>query len=190
MCQPHSYATDPQTGLARLRRFKWGMYVSFRAILVSKRAQLTTSQRPYVNGDSTSSHDHPHVDNWYVPSCSTLLFLSSLNARTHAGFDKLMPEGRHAPWKYLPRPGAHLSVTFGAPMSPAVVRSALSGTATSTREEVVSGTAAEAEGRSKDREVRIAVTEVVQRAVEALGRQVSGNLLTGPGTGPPLRKDT
>ena len=120
---------------------------------------------------------------------SFFILPSSLNARTHAGFDKLMPEGRHAPWKYLPRPGAHLSVTFGAPMSPAVVRSALSGTAKSTCE-VVPGTAAEAEGRSKDREVRIAVTEVVQRAVEALGRQVSGNLLTGPGTGPPLRKDT
>lgn len=28
MCQPHTYAADPQTGLARLRRFKWGMYVS------------------------------------------------------------------------------------------------------------------------------------------------------------------
>jgi monolysocardiolipin acyltransferase len=104
-----------------------------------------------------------------------------------------MPEGRHAPWKYLPRPGARLSVTFGAPVSPAVVRGALG---TATREEVVSGAAAEAEARRiKDREVRIAVTEVVQRAVEALGRQVSGNLLTGPGPGlqpplPPLRKDT
>ena len=29
-------------------------------------------------------------------------------------------------------------------------------------------------------EMRIAVTELVQRAVEVLGRQVSGNLLTGP----------
>jgi monolysocardiolipin acyltransferase len=104
-----------------------------------------------------------------------------------------MPEGRHAPWKYLPRPGARLSVTFGTPVSPAVVRGALG---TATCEEVVSGAAAEAEARRcKDKEVRIAVTEVVQRAVEALGRQVSGNLLTGPGPGlqpplPPLRKDT
>ena len=29
-------------------------------------------------------------------------------------------------------------------------------------------------------EKRIAVTELVQRSVEVLGRQVSGNLLTGP----------
>lgn len=29
-------------------------------------------------------------------------------------------------------------------------------------------------------ETRIAVTELVQRAVEVLGRQVSGDLLTGP----------
>ena len=28
VCQPHTYAADPQTGHARLRRFKWGMCVS------------------------------------------------------------------------------------------------------------------------------------------------------------------
>jgi monolysocardiolipin acyltransferase len=105
-----------------------------------------------------------------------------------------MPEGRHAPWKYLPRPGARLSVTFGTPVPPAAVRGVLSLT---MRGEIVSGAVAEVEARrSKDREVRIAVTEVVQRAVEALGRQVSGDLLTGPGPGPQpplpphLRKDT
>ncbi|KAG6850055.1 hypothetical protein H0H93_001871 [Arthromyces matolae] len=32
------------------------------------------------------------------------------------GFDKLMPEGRAFPWKYLPRYGAELSVTFGSPI--------------------------------------------------------------------------
>ena len=103
-----------------------------------------------------------------------------------------MPEGRHAPWKYLPRPGARLSVTFGTPVPPAAVRGALG---TTTHEEVP-GTATEAESRQhKDREVRIALTEVVQRAVEALGRQVSGDLLAGSGPGllpplPPLRQRT
>lgn len=95
-----------------------------------------------------------------------------------------MPEGRHAPWKYLPRPGARLSVTFGMPVSPAAVYSALG---TMTRDQVVPRAAAEAEveaQRRKDRDVRIALTDVVQHAVEALGRQVSGDLLTGPGSRP------
>jgi len=90
-----------------------------------------------------------------------------------------MPEGRHAPWKYLPRPGARLSVTFGTPMPPTAVRDALG---TTHAEGPILGDAAKAreEARQRtDREVRIALTEVVQRAVEALGRQVSGSLLTG-----------
>ncbi len=106
-----------------------------------------------------------------------------------------MPEGRHAPWKYLPRPGARLSVTFGTPVPPAAVRGALG---TMTHEEIVPGAAAQAQAQEekarqrKDREVRIALTEVVQRAVEALGRQVSGDLLTGSGPGlqPLLQKRT
>ncbi|KAI9437910.1 acyltransferase-domain-containing protein [Lactarius psammicola] len=150
VCQPHTYAADPQTGLARLRRFKWGI----------GRILMETPRPPTI-----------------IPMWIT-------------GFDKLMPEGRHAPWKYLPRSGARLSVTFGTPVPPAAVRAALDMT---TREEVVPGEAAQAQEearRRKDREVRIALTEVVQRAVEALGRQVSGDLLTGPGPGPPLQKRT
>jgi monolysocardiolipin acyltransferase len=114
----------------------------------------------------------------------------SLKARAHAGFDKLMPEGRQAPWKYLPRPGARLSVTFGTPVPPSAVRGALG---IATREEVVSRVTAEVDMRqSKDRAARIAITEVLQHAVEALGRQVSGDRLTGPPLPPPppLRKDT
>jgi hypothetical protein len=38
------------------------------------------------------------------------------------GFDKLMPEGRRALWKFLPCQGAFLSVTFGPPLSLATVR--------------------------------------------------------------------
>ena len=117
----------------------------------------------------------------FLPSTS---HLSPIRIHTQPGFDKLMPEGRHAPWKYLPRPGARLSVTFGTPVSPAAVYSALG---TMTRDQVVPRAAAEAEveaQRRKDRDVRIALTDVVQHAVEALGRQVSGDLLTGPGSRP------
>ncbi len=99
-----------------------------------------------------------------------------------------MPEGRRAPWKYLPRPGARLSVTFGAPLSPAVVRATIS-------EELVSALGMtlwhdDGDGREQrsrrvnvdaeaEVKVRIALTELMQRAVEVLGRQVSGDLLTG-----------
>jgi len=100
-----------------------------------------------------------------------------------------MPEGRRAPWKYLPRPGARLSVTFGAPLSPAVVRAAVSEESASAsgmalwRDDDRDGRAqwsghvkVDAEAEVK---VRIALTELMQRAVEVLGRQVSGDLLTG-----------
>lgn len=38
-----------------------------------------------------------------------------------------MPEGRAFPNKFFPRPGAHLSVTFGAPLPADEVRSAIAG---------------------------------------------------------------
>jgi monolysocardiolipin acyltransferase len=107
-----------------------------------------------------------------------------------------MPEGRRAPWKYLPRPGARLSVTFGAPLPHGSVRAALrAADATRPGPEVDAmsvcaaglqahlhrGEQQQQQQRWQGRkvEVRIALTELVQRAVEALGRQVSGDLLTG-----------
>ncbi|KZT67509.1 acyltransferase-domain-containing protein [Daedalea quercina L-15889] len=42
------------------------------------------------------------------------------------GFDQLMPEGRSAPWKFLPRPGAVLSITFGKPVDNTAVHETLS----------------------------------------------------------------
>ena len=100
-----------------------------------------------------------------------------------------MPEGRRAPWKFFPRPGARLSVTFGAPLTSAAVRATM---ASRMRLELGpwrdgNGTlqqggqakvAADAE-TEMEVEVRIALTELVQRAVEDLGRQVSGDSLAG-----------
>ncbi|KAH9047183.1 hypothetical protein EDB84DRAFT_1557723 [Lactarius hengduanensis] len=43
VCQPHTYATDPQSGLALLWRFKWGID---RIVMETPR-----------------SHNHPHEDN-------------------------------------------------------------------------------------------------------------------------------
>ncbi|KAJ7162548.1 acyltransferase-domain-containing protein [Mycena crocata] len=78
-----------------------------------------------------------------------------------SGFDTLMPEGRSFPYNYLPRPGKHISVTFGEPLDPGEL------------EELRM-----AAGRGADVEkTRIAVTAAVHGAVEALGRSVSGNFL-------------
>jgi monolysocardiolipin acyltransferase len=110
-----------------------------------------------------------------------------------------MPEGRRPPWKYFPRPSAPLSVTFGAPLSPSVVRATISSASESVS---VSGTQmaprhgeggkeqnssigrhvnvdVDGGGAEVEVRVRIALTELLQRAVEVLGRQVSGDLLTG-----------
>jgi monolysocardiolipin acyltransferase len=96
-----------------------------------------------------------------------------------------MPEGRRAPWKFLPRPGTRLSVTFGAPLPTAAVRATLG----MDQCMHVRGLWRDNDGDGKQQstqvkrdgevEARIALTELMQRAVEGLGRQVSGDLLTG-----------
>jgi len=93
-----------------------------------------------------------------------------------------MPEGRRAPWRFFPRPGASLSVSFGAPLPEASVRATLglgSSVRGSWRDDGSDGGYVK-RGAVAEVETRIAVTEFVQRAVEVLGRQVSGNLLTEP----------
>ncbi|KAI8976415.1 acyltransferase-domain-containing protein [Trametes punicea] len=132
------------------------------------------------------------------------------------GFDKFMPEGRPFPYKYFPKPGAAISVTFGEPVPekdvqdalemlvrerklPEAPRSTSGGLADPSRpqEEGRSGAVAEqgwlgrpvshaveAVGGEPSREdpelareiarVRSAVTAVIQREVEALGRRVLG----------------
>lgn len=102
-----------------------------------------------------------------------------------------MPEGRRVPWKFLPRQGARLSVTFGAPLLPTVVRATMasaSGIAPAPAPSCGDGEGKERStstgmlvkmGAEAEVMVRIALTELMQHAVEALGRQVSGDLLTG-----------
>lgn len=79
-----------------------------------------------------------------------------------SGFDQLMPEGRSFPYNYIPRPGKHLSVTFGEPLEPGELE-ALRANVGHTDPEIA--------------QTRIAVTDVLHRAVEGLGRSVSGDLL-------------
>ncbi|KAG1874781.1 acyltransferase-domain-containing protein [Suillus subalutaceus] len=157
--QPPDY---PRTnGVARLPRFKWGV----------GRILMETAVPPLI-----------------IPMWLT-------------GFDKLMPEHRSFPYKYFPRLGIRLGVVFGNPISVEEITAALSahsyvplvtedGVESKLNNELHPGgcvcrTAMRAEeqfalGCERKRQmdvVRSDVTAIVQRAVEALGRQVSGNLL-------------
>ncbi|KAJ7122763.1 acyltransferase-domain-containing protein [Mycena epipterygia] len=79
-----------------------------------------------------------------------------------SGFDQIMPEGRSFPYNYIPRPGKHLSVTFGEPLEPSELLALRTNTGHADPEIA---------------QTRIAVTDVLHRAVEGLGRSVSGDLL-------------
>ncbi|KAJ7233127.1 hypothetical protein B0H12DRAFT_1204860 [Mycena haematopus] len=80
-----------------------------------------------------------------------------------AGFDSLMPEGRSFPYKYLPRPGKHLSVTFGAPLDLGELEALCMAPGPTDA--------------AKAAQTRILITDALHDAVETLGRSISGNLL-------------
>ncbi|TFY76142.1 hypothetical protein EWM64_g7870 [Hericium alpestre] len=111
------------------------------------------------------------------------------------GFDSLMPEGRKAPWKFLPRLGTHLSVTFGEPIPPHTIRAALQREAipdshpaqnvqswVSEKGTVPALVAQERDVQAEEesRRIRSMVTDVIQREVEALGTRVSQRMLDKP----------
>lgn len=117
------------------------------------------------------------------------------------GFDKLMPEHRTSPYKYFPKLGIGLGVAFGDPIPVEEIMDALSvhsyvplvteGSLESklsdklclgacvgrTAMQAKEGFAPGCERKRQMDVVRSDVTAIIQRAVEALGRQVSGNLL-------------
>jgi len=118
------------------------------------------------------------------------------------GFDKLMPEHRAFPWKYIPRLGVKLSITFGDPLSPENIQAVLRTLSHEdchrhanaqhlntdkgaceggdpvgrVRERMMHGMGNAFRGREIDR-VRSMVTAVVQQRVESLGKRVSGDTL-------------
>lgn len=83
------------------------------------------------------------------------------------GFDKLMPEGRSSPFKYFPRLGTRLSVTFGNPLPADEVRN--------TIERIFKEYGHD--GKDIEARIRTEITAITRRAVEALGRSVSGDSL-------------
>ncbi|KAG6886391.1 hypothetical protein C0992_004276 [Termitomyces sp. T32_za158] len=109
------------------------------------------------------------------------------------GFDTLMPEGRATPWRFLPRYGAQLSVAFGSPIIPDDIIDAIGlidskVSPPDTVQPVVGwlkdviSLKLEATSMAQAQEdlfqIRSAVTAVIQRRVEALGRTVCGDTLT------------
>ncbi|KAF9468914.1 acyltransferase-domain-containing protein [Collybia nuda] len=85
------------------------------------------------------------------------------------GFEDLMPEGRSFPYKYLPRPGAQLSVTFGEPLPLDGIRKAFG-----TLDKDQKSNPPSSESVDKIARVRADVTTIIQRAVQSLGRSVTG----------------
>ncbi|KAG5644948.1 hypothetical protein DXG03_007413 [Asterophora parasitica] len=112
------------------------------------------------------------------------------------GFNNLMPEGRAFPYKYLPRPGAKLSVTFGAPLPAEQIQAALGSFRNGTTPPVDPSSPINAQkptGWIKDQiaqklhppsigeqdllKVRAAVTSFIHDGVQSLGRSVCGESL-------------
>ncbi|KAG8991967.1 hypothetical protein FRB90_001147 [Tulasnella sp. 427] len=84
------------------------------------------------------------------------------------GFDDVMPENRGFP-KFLPRLGSKIRVTFGDPSG--ITRDAGSIIQEWKSKSQTSGDQSKSDPEA---EVRIALTDVLQRAVQRLGDKVTG----------------
>jgi monolysocardiolipin acyltransferase len=79
-----------------------------------------------------------------------------------------MPEGRKSPYKFIPKPGAELGITFGEPVDLELFKGLLERDwRTGTRP-----------GEADD--ARIKVSEILRQEVERLGKRVAGNMLGKP----------
>lgn len=153
---------------------------------------------------------------WLTGTKYSTLAYHSL-AHTCTGFDKLMPENRSFPSKFIPKMGIQLGVTFGDPiptdkilkalnvlhrpdrssLSPGVVENSIRHNGRPHRSELstgshvrgwMEGAIAQArgdflpnhDGGTQMDEIRSEVTAIIQRAVEDLGRKVSGDTLDLP----------
>ena len=105
------------------------------------------------------------------------------------GFDHVMPEPRGFP-KFLPRLRKDLSITFGSPMDPSKwsqvldplrerFASSSSDAARRSSPLMVAGEPPLGEEDGEKCRTRSALTDIVQREVEALGYSISGPSLNG-----------
>jgi len=164
--QPNTYPRDGH-GNACLPRFKWGVSV----YLVTRPSFLLLCSLN-IRGRILMEAKVPPI---VIPMWLT-------------GFDQLMPEGRPFPYKYLPRIGAHLSITFGDPVPTHELLDAISQRdsdvdlaskgLTGWMGDVEQGPATPHEQDSPYNVlVRQKLTAIIHRDVQALGRSISGPLL-------------
>ena len=129
----------------------------------------------YLNGDPASSHNHPRVNNWCVPSFSSLLVSEHAHThrlqQTYAGGPpcsmKVPPVPRCAPERDVWRANVSRGTCSAAQRH---ARRSFPGQRWRWRHK-----------QSMSREVRIAVTEVIQHAVEVLECRYRGICLLGQG---------
>ncbi|THV05418.1 hypothetical protein K435DRAFT_712859 [Dendrothele bispora CBS 962.96] len=102
------------------------------------------------------------------------------------GFDKLMPEGRAFPFKFFPRIGTRLSVTFGEPLPADEITNVIRRISVEHEKKLSQNRNKDQLGRDQEKErdrieferrVRVEITDVVHRAVWKLGRSVAGDSL-------------
>ncbi|KAG1715962.1 hypothetical protein ID866_1186 [Astraeus odoratus] len=121
------------------------------------------------------------------------------------GFDKLMPEGRRFPYKFFPKLGVRLGVAFGNPIPPEKITALLNDPWHDRSIRTSKPYNSPARGdrglhnpalvgeefsmrEKKMDSIRSEVTVAIQRAVEDLGRRMSGDKLDGPLTLPHVNR--
>lgn len=93
-----------------------------------------------------------------------------------AGFDQIMNEDRTFP-RFIPRPGANISITIGESLTPRIAPLIAAHKATSTEpsklaQRLDAAADARARGDDPDMDTRIAVTAALQAGVREIGERV------------------
>lgn len=94
------------------------------------------------------------------------------------GFEKVMPEGRPFPYKYMPRFGTHISITFGDPLDTSDIQEALRMVHKIKSRPQAEDPVLKSESETELDNVRSDITEMIRTAVLVLGKKVSGPTLS------------
>ncbi|KAF8738181.1 hypothetical protein AX14_011598 [Amanita brunnescens Koide BX004] len=94
------------------------------------------------------------------------------------GFEKVMPEGRPFPYKYMPRFGTHISITFGDPLDTSDIQEALRMAHKIKSRPQAEDPVLKSESETELDNVRSDITEMIRTAVLVLGKKVSGPTLS------------
>jgi hypothetical protein len=122
-------------------------------------------QREDVDGNESHSHGDPHVYYRWVA-----IKTSSTVPTNEVGFDKIMPEGRLIPAKFMPLTGQDLTITFGSP-SP-ITHAVKTELARWRTEEATLSSLPQVLVQSRTATARSRLTGIVQEDLERLGKLV------------------